>query len=169
MARLGHYIGDGAQPLHTTVHHDGWVGANPHGYATDHQVHGRFESRFVEAMMLEPSDVESQVPPARVLADPFAAVLAHLDTSATYVDEVYRLDRDGALKTGSNPEARALVLRQVTRAAALLRDLAYTAWVRSGEPVSKAARDNPLDPSNPRYNPATGSAPALRPPASNPR
>ena len=28
---LGHYVADGSQPLHTTIHYNGWVGANPKG------------------------------------------------------------------------------------------------------------------------------------------
>src|ERR1017187_912192 len=31
---LGHYVGDAAQPLHTTVKFNGWVGPNPNGYTT---------------------------------------------------------------------------------------------------------------------------------------
>ena len=41
---LGHYTADGAQPLHDTIHHDGWQGPNPHGYTTDPAIHGRFKS-----------------------------------------------------------------------------------------------------------------------------
>ena len=29
MGWLGHYTADGAQPLHDTIHHDGWQGPNP--------------------------------------------------------------------------------------------------------------------------------------------
>src|SRR6185436_4072593 len=32
MGVMGHFVGDGAQPLHTTRHHNGWVGENPKGY-----------------------------------------------------------------------------------------------------------------------------------------
>lgn len=32
MGVMGHYVGDCAQPLHTTVHHNGWVGDNENGY-----------------------------------------------------------------------------------------------------------------------------------------
>src|SRR5438105_9633081 len=32
MGVMGHYVGDASQPLHTTIHHHGWVGENPHGY-----------------------------------------------------------------------------------------------------------------------------------------
>jgi hypothetical protein len=166
VARLGHYIGDGAQPLHVSIHSNGWLGSNPEGYATDRQIHGRFESRFVHGFRLEPDDVTGLVSTPKLLDDPFDAVLAHLDSSASYVEEVYRLDKAGALADFSNKEARALVLERVANAACLLRDLIYTAWVRSGEPVPAAEPESPISPLNPRYNSATGSAPAARwPPA----
>ncbi|HYW50133.1 MAG TPA: hypothetical protein VE861_05990, partial [Gemmatimonadaceae bacterium] len=31
---LGHYVADGSNPAHTSIHYNGWVGANPNGYAT---------------------------------------------------------------------------------------------------------------------------------------
>jgi hypothetical protein len=169
MGRLGHYTADGAQPLHDTIHHDGWQGANPKGYTADPRVHGRFESRFVDAMALTSDDIQADVPVAVVLRDAFDAVIAHLDAAAAHVEEVYQLDRAGVFEpdaSRSSPEyakAKTLVRQQITRAAALLRDLAYTAWVRSGETVTFNPADNPILQTNPRYNPATGSAPAPRP------
>src|SRR5581483_4481083 len=32
---LGHYVADASQPLHATVHYNGWTGLNPNGYTTD--------------------------------------------------------------------------------------------------------------------------------------
>jgi hypothetical protein len=168
MGRLGHYTADGAQPLHDTIHHDGWQGANPKGYTPDPRVHGRFESRFVEAMALTSNDIQADVPAAVVLPDAFDAVIAHLDAAATHVEEVYQLDKAGVFEPEASPsspeyaKATALVRQQITRAAALLRDLAYTAWVVSGETVRFSPADNPILQTNPRYNPATGSAPAPR-------
>ncbi len=133
LGRLGHYVADGAMPLHDSVHHDGWQGDNPKGYTTDPRVHGRFESQFVDAIGLTSDAVQTEVPAAVVLEDPFDAILAHLDDAATKVEEVYQLDKAGALADATNAPAQRLVLRQITRAAAILRDLAYTAWVRSGE------------------------------------
>jgi hypothetical protein len=52
VAWMGHYIGDGSQPLHDTIHHDGWQGPNPNGYTRDPKVHGRFESQYVDALSL---------------------------------------------------------------------------------------------------------------------
>ena len=44
-----HYVGDASQPMHVSIHHDGW-GAypNPQGY-TEEKVHVPFESAFVRA------------------------------------------------------------------------------------------------------------------------
>ncbi len=160
MGWTGHYTGDGAQPLHDTVHHDGWQGSNPKGFTTNPQVHGLFETRFVDLMNLEGSDLMPKVPPARVLADPFVAILDHLDEAGRYTEQVYELEKRGALADSSNADARALVIQQAARGAALLRDLTHTAWVRSGLPPENDPDGNPVNPAHRRYNPATGSAPA---------
>jgi hypothetical protein len=160
MGRLGHYIGDGAMPLHDSVHHDGWQGENPKGYTTDPRVHGRFESSFVDLIQLKIEDFQGRVGPPRTLDDPFEAILAHLDGAFRHVEDVYRLDKAGAFTDAAHQEARALVYQQVAAAAALLRDLAHTAWVRSGEPAFMPPGGNPIDQKHPQYNPATGSAPA---------
>lgn len=163
MGWTGHYTGDGAQPLHDTVHHDGWQGANPSGYTTNPQVHGLFETRFVDLMNLEGADLLPQVPPAQVLPDPFVAILQHLDEAGRHTEKVYQLEKRGALASGSDPEARALVIQQAARGAALLRDLVHTAWVRSATAPVNDPAGNPVSPAHPRYNPATGSAPAHTP------
>src|SRR5215475_11190906 len=86
---LGHYTADGAQPLHDTIHHDGWQGKNPKEYTTDPRVHGRFESAFVDLIQLTDADLTPLMTKPRTLADPFAAILAHLDDAATHVEAVY--------------------------------------------------------------------------------
>ncbi len=157
MGWLGHYTADGAQPLHDTIHHDGWLGANPKQYTTDPRVHGRFESSFVELIQLTDSDLMPMMDKPKVLADPFAAILAHLDDASTHVEEVYILDKSGALADKTNESAARLVKSQLAKAASLLRDLAYTAWIESGKPATP--QENPISRSNPRYNPETGTAP----------
>jgi len=97
-----------------------------------------------------------------VLDDPFDAVLAHLDDAGRHVEQVYQLDASSALTDAAHADARGLVKRQITRAAALLRDLAHTAWVRSAERPTFTPADNPTLQAHPRFNPATGSAPAAR-------
>jgi hypothetical protein len=161
MGWLGHYTADGAQPLHDTIHHDGWLGSNPKQYTTDPRVHGRFESQFVDLIQLTSADLMPLMEKPRVLDDPFAAFVAHLDDAATHVEEVYQLDKSGALADKSNTQAARLVRMQLAKAAALLRDLTYTAWVESAKPPAPAGgpEANPINQVNPRYNPETGTAP----------
>lgn len=159
---LGHYTGDGAMPLHTSVHHDGWQGDNPHDYTREPRVHGRFESQFVDLIALQESDILGRVPAARRLADPFDAILEHLDRSHTRVEQVYQLDQKKAFEDTSNADGRELVYTCTSEASALLRDLVYTAWLESATPPG-GTTIQPISPTHPQYNPATGSAPAGRP------
>ena len=160
MGWLGHYTADGAQPLHDTIHHDGWQGPNPKGYTTDPRVHGRLESSFVELIQLSEADLTPLVTKPQVLSDPFEAMLRHLDDASTHVEEVYVMDKAGAFADAKNAEAAALVKTQLAKAASLLRDLTYTAWVESGKQMqSGRGAGNPIDSKTPGYNPATGTAP----------
>jgi hypothetical protein len=156
MGWLGHYTADGAQPLHDTIHHDGWLGANPKQYTTDPRVHGRFESSFVELIQLTDADLIPLMEKPRVLADPFASILAHLDDASTHVEEVYMLDKVGAFADRNNQPAARLAKVQLAKAAALLRDLTYTAWLESAKAPQQGA--NPIDRNSPGYNPETGTA-----------
>jgi hypothetical protein len=156
---LGHYTGDGAMPLHTSIHHDGWQGDNPKNYTREPRVHGRFESQFVDLIGLQESDIAARIPAARRLADPFDAILEHLDRSHTRVERVYQLDQVKAFEDAANAPARELVYTCTSEAAALLRDLVYTAWLESAVTPAGTAMQ-PINPQHPLYNPATGSAPA---------
>jgi hypothetical protein len=161
MGWLGHYTADGAQPLHDTIHHDGWLGPNPKQYTTDPRVHGRFESAFVDLIQLTEADLVPLMSQPKQLADPFAAILAHLDDAASHVEDVYVLDKSGALADKGNEQAGKLVRMQLGKAATLLRDLTYTAWIESAQPAAGrgGAESNPINRANPKYNPETGTAP----------
>jgi len=159
MGRLGHYTGDGAQPLHDTIHHDGWLGLNPKDYTREPRIHGRMESQYVDLIEVKTEDVSKLVGAPKRLADPFVAILEHLDKAASYVEEVYQLDHRGAWADKDNLRARELVHERLASGATLLRDLAYTAWVESDQPFRFTRDGNPIDPKHPAYNPATGSAP----------
>jgi hypothetical protein len=85
----------------------------------------------------------------------------HMILARESVEDVYRLDLRGAFKDPANAEARRLVHTRLASGAAFLRDLAYTAWIETAKPVPPGSPiDRPNNPENPRYNPATGSAPA---------
>jgi hypothetical protein len=165
VAWMGHYIGDGAQPLHDTIHHDGWQGPDPKGYTRDHSIHGRFESQYVEAISLTEEDILPRIgKPGHLQGDVFDLILAHLNEAGTQVETIYKLDQRNAFADAHDPEAREMVYSRTAAGARMLRDLVYRAWLESALPVP-SGQPNPIDPNNPLYNPETGSAPAGQSPA----
>lgn len=164
---LSHYVADGAQPLHSSIQHDGWVGDNPKGYTRDGAIHWLFENTFVDLIGLHERDIQARIPAtAQALRDPFTAVLRHVDTAHTRLEQVYQLEQRKAFEDRNSRDGRELVYQTTADAATLLRDLIYTAWVDSarGEPDFDPG-DQTNNPANPRYNPATGAAPPQAPAA----
>ena len=164
VAWMGHYIGDGAQPLHDTIHHDGWQGPDPKGYTRDPKIHGRFESQYVEAIALKEEDILPRVgKPGHLQGDVFDLILGHLDEAGSHVEAIYQLDQRNAFADARDAEAREMVYSRTAAGASMLHDLVYRAWLESALPVA-AGQPSPIDPNNPLYNPETGSAPAGRSP-----
>jgi hypothetical protein len=158
---LSHYIADASQPLHSSIHHDGWRGDNPKNYTRDGALHWGFENDFVDLIGLKEADIQGRIAPAKTITDPFSAILTHLARSNTRVDQVYGLEQQHALSDKSNAAARELIYACTSDGATLLRDLIYTAWTTSAAAAApRTGIVQPNDPMNPRYNPATGSAPA---------
>ena len=139
---LGHWVGDGSQPLHSTIQYNGWTGANPNGYTAEHRIHAQFESDFVKANVTV-NDVAALVPekPA-VVADVFDQYVGFLRVSNGKVEEVYRLEKAGGFAAAGTPAAKTFVDERLAAGATELRDLIYTAWLRSADPI-------------PAYRPAT--------------
>lgn len=155
--RLGHYIGDGSQPLHTSVNSDGWRGPNPNGYTRDRTIHGRFESGFVDAIGLKATDILPRIgAPAHEQGDMFDAVLRFLDQSGDRMETVYRLEKRDGFRNAADPDVRALVYERAAAGAAMLRDMLCRAWAESASPPARVS-PSPLDFANPRFNPETGS------------
>jgi hypothetical protein len=132
---LGHYVGDGSQPLHVTVQYNGWTGANPNGYTTDHQIHFQFESAFVAANLHSPEVQAKMTPPKVIEGDMFDAYMAYLRHTATYVEDVYKLDKAGGFAGAGTPESRNFTAARLAAGASTLRDMIYTAWIDSAQPV----------------------------------
>lgn len=157
--RLGHYIGDGANPMHDSISSDGWRGPNPHGYTTDRSVHGRFESRFVDGMELTVADIAPRIgKPGRTSGDMFDAVLAYLDHSGDKVGQVFALEKRDGFANFADRDVREMVYERTAAGATMLRDMLCRAWAESAAPPAKV-EPSPIDFANPRFNPETGSAP----------
>ena len=157
--RLGHYIGDGANPMHDSVSSDGWRGPNPHGYTTDPTVHGRFESRFVDGMTLTAADIAPRIGrPGHASGDMFDAVLAYLDASGDKVGAVYELEKRDGFANFADKDVREMIYERTAAGATMLRDMLCRAWAESARPPARVD-PSPLDFVNPAFDPDTGSAP----------
>ncbi len=131
----GHFIGDGAQPLHVTVHFNGWGNhPNPKGYPTSPQTHAMFESDFVDAHVTI-DDVRTYVggytpvdPHAFVSQPAIASVVGHyLIASAQAVPTLYEIDKAGGF-AHATPRAIGFTAAQLGRGASMMRDLVALAW-----------------------------------------
>jgi len=132
---LGHYVADGAQPLHTSVQYNGWTGPNPNGYTTEHKIHKQFEGPFVGAN-IKAEEVKPKMSAAKAVdGDVFDSYVAYLRHSQTYVEQVYKLEKAGGWNGAGSPESRAFAADRLAAGASELRDLIYTAWIESGKPI----------------------------------
>src|SRR5271170_1502479 len=130
---LGHYVADGSQPLHTTIQYNGWTGPNPNGYTTEHKIHALFESVYVSANV-KPADVAPLiVAKPVVVGDVFTDYMAYLRHTNSLVDKTYQLEKTGAFAGAGTLEGKAFTDERLAAGATELRDLIYSAWVKSAE------------------------------------
>lgn len=132
---MGHYVADGSQPLHVTRDYDGWVEKeNPSGYTTDHGIHSKFETAFVNAN-ISAEDVRPLMTPVHPITDEWDDYLDYLRHSASLVSRLYQLDRDHGFDGAGTPEAKQFTAERLAAGASMLRGLIASAWVESAKPV----------------------------------
>jgi hypothetical protein len=132
---MGHYVGDGSQPLHVTRNYDGWVeNENPNGYTTEHGIHSKFESTFVSAN-INAADVRPLITPVHPLTDDWPAYLDYLRHTASFVERVYQLEKAHGFDGAGTPDAKQFTAERIAAGASMLRDLIDSAWIESAQPV----------------------------------
>lgn len=142
-ADIGHYVGDGHQPLHLTVNYNGQ-------YTGNSGIHSRYESTMInmyqEAITITPRSA-SYVP------DRFGYVLAYCVAGNFLVDSVLHADTgarviSGWSGAGTAPPAYYAALWSLTggmtrdlfqRATLAVASLWYSAWVDGGLITSSVA------------------------------
>lgn len=140
---LGHYVGDGAQPLHTTVNSNAWVSRqNPGQYQTAPGIHAELEAvadGMIENRAIQPADVAKRMASPKHFEDDFDEVIRYLEMSHQYVGAVYELKKQQHMR--SNDRAcREFVVSRMSAGSEMLRNLIYSAWVNSGH--SAAGHEN---------------------------
>ena len=146
---LGHYVSDVANPLHTTIHYNGWSGENPNNYTVftrepNKGIHYRFEEEFVSAKISANDALLLVDAKPHVIAKPREELWDYLKSSNKLVEPLYILDKKEAFSAANNsPEHKKFVAERLAAGAQMLRDLWWTAWVTSAPaPVSMLKADS---------------------------
>lgn len=128
---LGHYVGDGSQPLHATIHFNGWSTSSNPDLFTREPLHGRFESEYVKAK-IKVEDFTGLVSTARPLKDAFADIVSYLVETSKLTPELYRMEKTARWDaTNTRPESKQFVAARLAAGSQMLANLWYTAWLNS--------------------------------------
>jgi hypothetical protein len=136
MGVMGHYVGDGAQPLHTTKHHHGWLGENPNHYTTNFTFHQWIDGGYIAKFPIDVEKLKAKLRPARVIggggagANCFPEVMSYLLEQHEQVEPLYRLDKQRKLSGFAefSQEGHDFITGQMLKAGQMLGDLWLTAW-----------------------------------------
>ena len=132
IGELSHYVGDGGQPLHVTIHFNGWGPyPNPQGF-TQARVHGPFEGDLVRAEV-KLADVAARMTPASLCQCTIERRAAeYLAGTNRLVGPFYQLEKAGGLAPG-DPRGQAFAADKLARSASELRDEIVQAWIASAD------------------------------------
>jgi hypothetical protein len=124
---LAHYVGDGGQPLHVSIHFNGWgAGPNPEGFTLD-KVHGPFEGAFVHDHVTAEAVRAAMRPYEDCRCGIAHWTAAYLAETNREVVPFYRLYKEGAF-VGDDARGRAFATARLADGASGLRDLTVDAW-----------------------------------------
>jgi hypothetical protein len=127
-----HYVGDASQPLHVSVHYNGWGDyPNPNGYTTSRTLHARFEGDFVRAHATQAAVIAAMTPPALSDAPIADQIGAYLRRSASNVPKLYEIEKRGGFNDPASNEAIGFMEDRLADGASELRDLVTEAYTAS--------------------------------------
>jgi hypothetical protein len=134
MADLGHYIGDGHQPLHVTANYNGQLTNNG-------GIHSRYESTMIGKHLAELVVVPDT---ARYISDPLEFAFQYLYEANSHVDSIMIADTYAYSVAGNRKDTSTVyygILWQMTQgftkrafqtASVAVASIWYTAWVNAG-------------------------------------
>lgn len=129
---LAHYVGDASQPLHTTVHFDGYVG--------DRGVHMRIE-RAVDDNARVLGDTAADHIQLFTNQTPWLAAIEEIRASNSHVDQLLQADRAARGSWSRNhseydhalfSRTRAILVDQIALAASVLTSTWLMKWKQAG-------------------------------------
>ncbi len=139
MGMLSHFVGDAAQPLHTTYRYNGWVGDNPNEYTVDRKFHSFIDGGVLEVHGLTYETLRPLFKPRHELKamSPWPAILEHIRRSHAHFETLYQMEKDGRLRSEPGKE---LIVERLLDAGDMLGAMYAAAW-RSAAPNEKQLAD----------------------------
>lgn len=138
MGVMGHFVGDATQPLHTTKHYNGWVGANPKGYTTSTKFHAWIDGGYLEKVGVNKDALLSRVMPAVPLRNSnngkpdniFPDIMNFFLEQHKLVEPLYQMEKEGKLSGEGDIglEGRTFLEEQLLKAGQMLGNLWLTAY-----------------------------------------
>ena len=140
MGVMSHYVADASQPLHTTIHHHGWVGENPQQYSTNSRIHSWIDGGYLQkagGVAVEP--LQTRMRPARPVTiagreakpeEMFQAGMLFIIEQNKLVEPLFQLEKQGKLSGEGKEglEGKAFLEAQLVKSAQWLADIWYSAW-----------------------------------------
>ncbi len=143
MGVMGHMAGDASQPLHTTIYHHGWTGANPNTYSTNSRIHSWIDGGyFAKVGGANLPALNARVRPAHLVQigdrpakqeEIFQAAVLFIVDQNKLVEPLYQMDKAGKLSGNGTVglEGKAFLEGQLLKSGQLLGDLWYSAWQKA--------------------------------------
>jgi hypothetical protein len=143
MGVMGHYVGDGSQPLHTSKYFNGWdPNDNPKGYTTRQTFHAWIDGGyFKKTGGIKVETLVGKINPATHIpnaGDPeafFRYVVAYLVEQNKFVEPLYEMDKNGQLSGEGDKgmEGVPFLDGQLVKAGQMLGNVWLTAWLESSD------------------------------------
>jgi hypothetical protein len=99
MGIISHFVADGAQPLHTTEHYNGWVGPNPKGYTVDRSFHRFIDGGAIDLFAIKPESLLGRARARKTVTKTkyWPQICEYLYESHELVEPLYALEKSGDL------------------------------------------------------------------------
>ncbi|WAC49399.1 hypothetical protein OVA03_05680 [Asticcacaulis sp. SL142] len=125
---LSHYIGDATNPMHLSIHYNGWDkdAPNPQGFTTE-PVHSPLEGDFIDKHITADL-VRAHMPAVEVCASKIEVCLRErMKRNFKQLVPMYQLEKEGEFDKGT-PKAVDFMSSLIGIGAADLRDIVINAW-----------------------------------------
>ena len=114
---------------------------NPKTFTKDRTLHHRYEGLYVNSAITD-AKVKPLVKRPERITDVFGAVKQYLNTTFKELEPVYEMEKTGEFNPDSpRQKGTDFVAAEIARAATMLSNLWYTAWLESGEPIPQNTRE----------------------------